>query len=109
MVFLPALDTDELEEVHFTVEKEEDILKVACVYGEDESGESYGNTYPIQLNGPNSEHVDSLEQLIVLHPSDQSVEDLTDDPQTQDDLRELFNYIEELEDQLEEQPPPKEE
>jgi hypothetical protein len=104
MIFLPAVETDELEEVTFTIDEEEDLIRIACIYGEDEDGNPVGQTYPIAITEMNRQHLDSVEKLIVLHPSDQDVEELTDDPQIQDDLRDLFDYIDQLEDDLAEQP-----
>lgn len=105
LIFLPAVRTDQLEEVNFAVDDEEDLLQIACIYGEDEEGQPIGNTYPIAVNEMNREHVERMEKLVVMHPSDQEIEELTDDSRTQDDLRELFDFIEELEEELEEETP----
>lgn len=101
LIFLPAVRTEELEEVNFAIDEEEDLLQIACVYGEDEDGQPIGNTYPIAVNEMNRQHLDSMQELVVMHPSDQDIEELTDDPQTQEDLRDLFDFIEELEEELE--------
>lgn len=106
LIFLPAVRTDELEEVNFAVDEDEDVLQIACIYGEDESGQPVGNTYPIEINDLNRPHIDALEKLVVMHPSDQEIEELTDDPDTREDLEELFEFIEELEKELEEENPP---
>ena len=105
LIFLPAVRTDELEDVNFAINEEEQLLQIACVYGEDEEGQPVGNTYPIAVNEMNREHLESMEELVVMHPSDQEVEELTDDPQTQEDLRELFDFIGQLEEELEEETP----
>lgn len=102
LVFLPAVETDELEEVNFAVDEDDGIIHIACIYDEDEDGEPIGNTYPIEIDGLNEEHIDKIQKLVVLHPSDQDVEELTDDPQTQDDLRDLYDYIAQLEEELNE-------
>lgn len=105
MIFLPAVETDELEEVKFTVDEEEDLVRIACIYDEDEDGEPVGDTYPITIDELNREHVQNLDKLVVLHPSDQDIEDITDDPDIQDDLRDLYDYIRELEDEIEREEP----
>lgn len=105
LIFLPAVRTDELEEVNFAIDDEEDLLQIACIYGEDEEGQPIGNTYPIAVNEMNREHVERMDKLVVMHPSDQEIEELTDDPRTQEDLRELFDFIEELEEELESETP----
>lgn len=105
LIFLPAVRTDELEAVNFAIDEDEGLLQIACVYGEDEDGQPVGNTYPITVTDLNREHLDQMEELVVMHPSDQEVEELTEDPQTQEDLRELFDFIYELEEQLEEETP----
>jgi hypothetical protein len=106
LIFLPAVRTDELEEVNFAVDEDDDVLQIACIYGEDESGQPVGNTYPIEINDLNRAHIDALEKLVVMHPSDQDIDELTDDPDTREDLEELFDFIEELEKELEEENPP---
>ncbi|MFB6346286.1 MAG: hypothetical protein ABEK50_11010 [bacterium] len=100
LLFLPAVRTDELLEVGFEVNEEENLLQVACIYDEDEEGNPVGNSYPIEINENNQRQIDQLEKLVVLHPDDQDVEELSDDPQIQDDLEELFTHIRQLENEL---------
>lgn len=106
LLFLPAVRTDELLEVGFEVKEDENLLQVACIYDEDEEGNPMGNSYPIEINETNRQQIENLEKLVVLHPDDQDVEELSEDPQIQDDLKDLFNHIRQLEDELAEQEPP---
>lgn len=103
LLFLPAVRTDELLEVGYEVNEEEDLLQVACIYDEDEEGNPMGNSYPIEINESNRRQIENLEKLVVLHPDDQDVEELSDDPQIQDDLKDLFNHIRQLESELSEE------
>lgn len=100
LIFLPGVRTDELLEVGFEVDEEEELLQIACIYDEDEDGNPLGNSYPIEINETNRRQIENLEKLVVLHPDDQDVEELSDDPQIQEDLEELFEHIRQLEDQL---------
>lgn len=100
LIFLPGVRTDELLEVGFEVDEEEELLQIACIYDEDEDGNPLGNSYPIEINETNRRQIENLEKLVVLHPDDQDVEELSDDPQIQGDLEELFEHIRQLEDQL---------
>lgn len=100
LIFLPAVQTDELLEVGYEVNEEESLLQIACIYDEDEEGNPVGNSYPVEINETNRQQIENLDKLVVLHPDDQDVEELSDDPQIQDDLRDLFDHIRQLEDEL---------
>lgn len=100
LIFLPGLRTDELTQVGFDVDEEEDVFHVLCQYGEDEDGEPIGESYPIEINEMNRGQIDELQTLAVLHPDDEDVEDLTPNPDAQEELRELFSHVRNLEEQM---------
>lgn len=100
LIFLPGLQSDELIEVAYDINQEEEILYISCVYGKNEDGEPVGDVYPIEINDENRKQVHDIDTLAVLHPDDQEIDSLTDDPEDQEKLEELYSMIRELEDHL---------
>lgn len=104
LVFLPGVETEELEELAYEVDEDDDEFYVHCIYGE-EDGEPIGNTYVLEINDVNRDQIEQLEKLAVLNPSDMDPEELTEDPEAQEELQSLFDYLIELEDHQETREP----
>lgn len=100
LLFLPGVRSDQLDGVDFEVDQEEEILFVHCIYGENEDGEPVGDTYPIAINEFNRNQIDQLDELGVLHPDDVEAEELTDDPEIQEELEGLFEEIKAMEEEI---------
>ncbi len=100
VIFLPGVRTDQLESVSYDIDEEEEIFNVYCVYGEDEEGRPEGDMYPIDMNDQNRSQIDGLEELAVLNPRDYDPADLTEDPEDQKQLEELFEGLYEMEEEL---------
>lgn len=92
LVFLPGVETEEIEELAFNVDNDQEVFHVHCVYGE-QDGEPVGQTYKIEINEVNRDQIDNLERLAVLNPNDMDPSDLTDDPEAQDELETLFEHL----------------
>jgi len=104
LVFLPGVQTEELEELAYEVDDEEDKFHIHCIYGE-EDGQPVGNTYVLEVNDVHRDQLQRLEKLAVLNPSDMEPEELTEDPEAQEELQSLFDYLIDLEEnQLTEEP-----
>lgn len=102
LVFLPHVDTEELEQIGTEIHEDEEIFEIYCIYGENEDGEMLGDSYPLEINEVNRPQIEDLEQLVVMHPDDQPVESMTDDPEMQEQLEDLYDHIRDLEKQYEE-------
>lgn len=96
LVFLPGVETEEIEELAYETDEDMEEMRIHCIYGE-EDGEPVGQTYSIEINDVNRDQVEDLEQLAVLNPSDMEPEELTEDPEGQDELARLFEHLKEIE------------
>jgi len=96
LIFLPGVETDEIEELAYEVDQDGGELRVHCIYGE-EDGEPVGQTYSVEINEVNRDQIENLEKLAVLNPDDMDPAELTDDPEGQDELETLFEHLEEIE------------
>jgi hypothetical protein len=102
LVFLPGVDTDEIEDLMYEFDEDESVLIVYCIYGEDEDGEPIGNSYPIAIGEDEHELVRGIEELMVLGPEDVDPSELTEDPDSQEEIEALFDKLRDIEDEWEE-------
>lgn len=100
VIFLPGVRTEELEDITYEVDEEEEMLRIYCVYGTDEEGIPTGDMFPINLGESNREHLENMEKLAVLNPRDHDPEELARDPDDRKQLQNLFEALLALEDQL---------
>lgn len=103
LVFLPGVDTDEIIDLMYEFDEDESVLMVYCIYGEDDEGEPIGDSYPVAIGEDEHELVHGIEELMVLGPADVDPAELTDDPESQEQIEELFQNLREIEDEWEEQ------
>lgn len=104
-IFLPGLDSDELQEAGYEYNEAENLLEILCVYGETEDGEMIADKYPVNVSDVPESFLTNLNQVQVLSIDDWEPEELAEDEEFLEELRNLFDYIRDLEDRLEQESP----
>jgi hypothetical protein len=101
MVLLPGLEPDQLEDVVFQVDRDdEQLLNVYCIY--ESNGEAPEvDYYPIDIHQGNRDQIDVLNNLIVEHHAEYTPEDLTDNPEERIQVQQLFDELRRLEELME--------
>ncbi len=101
MIFLPGLEPDQLEDVVFQVDRDdEQLLNVYCIY--ESNGEAPEvDYYPIDIHQGNRDQVESLNNLIVEHHAEYTPEDLTDNSDERAQVQQLFDELRRLEELME--------
>jgi len=104
-VFLPGFRPDEVDELDFDYDADEEILRVLCRYVADEHPKT--EVYPIAITELNRDQFEAMEKLVVFNPREHTPEELSEDPQVQQKLRDFFEQLENLtrKQPLEETPP----
>ncbi len=93
-VFLPGFRPEDVEDLDFDYDAEEEILRVLCRYVPE--GEPRTEVYPIAITDLNREQFEAMEKLVVFNPHEHEPEELSGDPQVQRKLRDFFDQLEEL-------------
>lgn len=100
VIFLPGVRTDELQDITYEVDEEDEMLRIYCVYGTDDQGIPTGDMFPINLGESNRNHLEKMSKLAVMNPRDHDPEDLATHPEDKKQLQALFEALLALEDQI---------
>lgn len=100
VIFLPGVRTDDVETLTYEIEEDKDQFNIYLVYDRDEDGRPVGEMYPIALTERKQEQLETMETLAVMNPRDQDPDQLSQDPDVQEELTELFDRLKELEQYL---------
>ena len=100
IVFLPGVRMDDLEDVTYNIDAENQLFEVYCVYEYTDENEPVGDMYPLDLNERRRDQIEHMDNLMVLDPRRYDPEDLADDSQSRDVFEQLFERLRELEDML---------
>lgn len=96
LIFLPGVPSTPASRVTFKVDHDNNELQIAC-FDDAEPDSEPAVRFSVAINESNRPFVDDIELLNIIHPDDIAVEQLTDDPDLQEEIQGLFDHIKAME------------
>lgn len=93
-LFLPGFRAEDVESIQYEFDAEDEILRVFCRYAGE--GRPKTEVYPVAITDLNRDEFESMQKLVIFSPEEYEPEQLTSDPERQEQIRDFFEQLDEL-------------